>query len=58
VVANAVGAHHEETEFASPIAVLVQAADAVSGARPGARRELLETYVKRLQQLEEIGDSF
>ncbi len=58
VVANCVGAHHEETEFESPIAVLVQAADALSGARPGARRELLETYVKRLQQLEEIGDSF
>jgi ribonuclease Y len=58
VVTNCVAAHHEEAEFESPIAVLVQAADAVSGARPGARRELLETYVKRLNQLEEIGDSF
>ncbi|MBN1424802.1 ribonuclease Y [Candidatus Fermentibacteria bacterium] len=58
IVANCVAAHHEETEFESPLAVLVQAADAVSGARPGARRELLETYVKRLHQLEEIGDSF
>jgi len=58
VVINCVAAHHEEAEYETPIAVLVQAADAISGARPGARRELLETYVKRLEKLEEIGDSF
>ncbi len=58
VVVNCVAAHHEETDFETPMAVLVQAADAISGARPGARRELLETYVKRLEKLEEIGDSF
>ncbi len=58
IVINCVAAHHEETEFETPEAVLVQAADAISGARPGARRELLETYVKRLKQLEDIGDSF
>lgn len=57
-VVNCVAAHHEEADFETPEAVLVQAADAISGARPGARRELLETYVKRLKQLEEIGDSF
>ena len=57
-VINCVAAHHEEADFLTPEAVLVQAADAISGARPGARRELLETYVKRLKQLEEIGDSF
>lgn len=58
VVINCVEAHHEEAAYETPIAVLVQASDAISGARPGARRELLETYVKRLEKLEEIGDSF
>jgi len=57
-VVHAVMAHHGDIEAASIIAVLVQAADAVSGARPGARRETLETYVKRLQKLEEIANSF
>lgn len=58
LVVNAVGAHHDDIEMESPIAVLVQSADSISGARPGARRESLENYIKRLQQLEEIATSF
>lgn len=58
LVCNAIGAHHEEMEPESLYAVLVQAADAASSARPGARRESLELYVKRLQKLETIADSF
>lgn len=57
-VVHAVGAHHHDIEPHSIEAVLVLAADAISAARPGARRETLETYVKRLQKLEEIVDSF
>ena len=58
LVANAVGAHHNEIPQDSVIAVLVQAADALSAARPGARREMVDTYIKRLKQLEEIADGF
>ena len=57
-VINAVQAHHGDVEPLSIEAVLVQAADAISASRPGARRETLEAYIKRLQQLDEIADSF
>lgn len=58
VVCNAIGAHHDEMPMENPIAVLVQAADAISGARPGARRESVEAYSKRLEKLEQIATSF
>ncbi|HUN66937.1 MAG TPA: ribonuclease Y [Bacteroidota bacterium] len=58
VVVNAVGSHHEDIPMESPIAALVQAADAISGARPGARRESIEAYTKRLEQLESLAKSF
>ncbi|APG25247.1 ribonuclease Y [Syntrophotalea acetylenica] len=57
-IVHALAAHHEDEKPSTVLAVLVQAADALSGARPGARRERLETYVKRLQDLERIGTSF
>tara|TARA_B100001123_G_scaffold101394_1_gene117148 strand:- start:406 stop:1992 length:1587 start_codon:yes stop_codon:yes gene_type:complete len=57
-VINSIAAHHEDCEAESPYAVLVAAGDTISASRPGARREMLETYVKRMTQLEEIGDSF
>ena len=57
-VIHAIEAHHNDVEPKTIVAVLVAAADAVSAARPGARRETLETYIKRLQKLEEIAESF
>ncbi len=57
-IVNAIAAHHNEQEKSSVIAVLVQAADALSAARPGARRETIESYVKRLEQLEALANGF
>ena len=58
IVINAVEAHHGDVDPETAIAIIVQAADTISAARPGARRETLETYIKRLQKLEEIATSF
>lgn len=57
-ICNAVGAHHDECEMETLIAPIVQACDAISGARPGARREIVETYVKRLNDLENMARSY
>jgi len=58
VVCNAIGAHHDEIEMTSLISPIVQACDAISGARPGARREMIEQYTRRLKELEQVGLSF
>lgn len=57
-VCNAVGAHHDEVEMTSLIAPIVQVCDAISGARPGARREIVEAYIKRLNDLEQLAMSY
>lgn len=57
-VVNAVGAHHDEIEMNAIISPIVQACDAISGARPGARREILESYLKRISELEDIALSY
>jgi len=58
VVINCIAAHHDDVPHESPVSMIVQAADAVSGSRPGARREAFESYVKRLTRLEEIATGF
>ncbi len=57
-VLNAIGAHHDEIEMTSLISPIVQACDAISGARPGARREIMDSYIKRLKDLEELAMNF
>lgn len=57
-VCNAIGAHHDEIEMTTLIAPIVQACDAISGARPGARREVMEAYIKRLKELEKLAMEF
>ena len=54
VICNAVGAHHDEIEMSNIISPIVQACDAISGARPGARREVLDSYIQRITDLEDL----
>src|SRR5438477_2122133 len=58
IVINCIAAHHDDVPHESPVSVIVQAADAISGSRPGARREAFETYVKRLTDLEKLASEF
>ena len=55
---NAIGAHHDEVEMNNLIAPIVQVCDAISGARPGARREVVESYIKRLKEMEDLALSY
>ena len=57
-IVNAIGAHHDEMEMTTLLAPIVQVCDAISGARPGARREIAEAYIKRLNDLEQIASSY
>ena len=57
-VCNAIGAHHDEIEMTSMISPIIQASDAISGSRPGARREIMDSYIKRLKDLEDLALSF
>ena len=57
-VCNAIGAHHDEVEMTSMISPIIQACDAISGSRPGARREVMESYIKRLKELEDLAMGF
>ena len=57
-VCNAIGAHHDEIEMTSLISPIIQVCDAISGARPGARRQVLDSYIQRLKDLEEIAFGF
>jgi ribonuclease Y len=57
-ICNAIGAHHDEVEQTSLLAPIVQVCDAISGARPGARREVVEAYIKRLNDLEQLALSY
>lgn len=57
-VVNAIGAHHDEIEMTSMISPIIQACDAISGSRPGARREIMDSYIKRLKELEDLALSF
>ena len=57
-ICNAIGSHHDEMEMTTLLAPIVQVCDAISGARPGARREIVEAYIKRLNDLENIAMSY
>lgn len=57
-IVNAIGAHHDEVEMTTMIAPIVQVCDAISGARPGARREILESYIKRIKELEDLAMNY
>jgi ribonuclease Y len=57
-ICNAIGAHHDEVEMTSLVSPIVQACDAISGARPGARREVMEQYMQRLKELEQLALDF
>ncbi|TAE26873.1 MAG: ribonuclease Y [Cytophagales bacterium] len=57
-ICNAIGAHHDEIEMTSMLSPIIQVCDAISGSRPGARREMMESYIKRLKELEELATNF